>query len=192
MTASRWRLWASAATSGSLLACGTPPPPPFTAAETDVALAPARDLWSRCYVGTELERRKETATLDYSLNVGADGSVKSIPQRVDPDRPEHVECVRVRLNQLRFPARAKDRIYVHFELGPRGPDGATPRAPREQALGTCEPACADGFSCHYEASAPRGVCRVTTGRCRFGRDCAPTQSCQRHTERLGVCVDPRP
>lgn len=193
MTASRWPSLASAlAVCWAVVACARPSPSPFTAAETDAALAPARDLWSLCYAGTKLERAKVVASLDYSLNVAADGSVRSVPRRVDPDRPELVECVRARLNQLRFPARGKDHLDVHFELGPRGAAAATPRTPKQQALGTCEPPCTDGFSCRYEASAPRGVCRVTPGRCRFGRDCAPSQACQRHTELLGVCVDPRP
>lgn len=193
MTASRSPSWANAAWLALLaLACTSPRPSPFTEAETDAALAPARDLWSRCYAGTQLEREKKIATLDYSLNVRADGSVDSVPRHVEPDQPALVECTRARLNTLRFPARAKDRLDVHFELGPRGAAGATPRPPKRQSLGTCEPACTDGFSCHYEESAPRGVCRVTPGRCRFGRDCAPSQACQRHAEQLGVCVDPRP
>lgn len=190
--ASRWRSWAELGALGLAVACGPPRPSPFTPAETDAALAPARDLGARCYAGTELEHAGRVVTLDYALNVSAEGTVSSVPRRVEPDRPELVECVRHRLNQLRFPARGKDHLEVHFELGPRGEATATPRTPEAAALGTCEPACADGFSCHYEPESPRGVCRVTPGRCRFNRDCAPLQACRRRAERLGVCVDPGP
>jgi hypothetical protein len=183
------RLWLFGA-AVLTMACTRPLPSPFTVAETDAALAPARDLRARCYVGTELERAGTTASLDYDLNVAADGSVRSVPRRVVPDEPRLVECVRHRLDQLRFPARGKDHLNVHFELGPH--TAAAPRAPREERLGTCEPPCGDGFSCHYEAGNPRGVCRVTTGRCRFTKDCGPAQACERLAEPLGVCVDPRP
>ncbi|RYZ10073.1 MAG: hypothetical protein EOO73_00385 [Myxococcales bacterium] len=192
MTDLRWPSWASGGLLAWGVACAPPRPSPFTPAETDAALAPARDLWSRCYAGTELERQGRLATLDYSLDVAADGSVTSVPRRVEPDLPVLVECARERLNQLRFPVRGRDHLDVHFELGPRGAEAGIPRAAEPRAAGTCEPACRDGYSCHYEASAPRGVCRVTSGRCRFGRDCAPSQACQRQTELLGVCVDPRP
>ncbi len=183
--------WAVAALV-ALAACGRSTPSPFTQAETDAVLAPARDLWARCYSGTELERAGRSVALDYDLNVAADGAVRSVPRKVEPEDPALVECVRHRLNELRFPARGKDNLSVHFELGPRGAEAGTPKAPRQESLGTCEPACEDGFSCHYEPKAPRGVCRVTPGRCRFARDCAPSQACQRHAEPLGVCVDPRP
>lgn len=183
---------AKAGALGLLLACAPPRPAPFTREETDSALAPARDLWQRCYADTELARSGQVVTLDYGLNVAADGSVTSVPRQVNPERPELVECVRLRLNQLRFPARAKDHVGVHFELGPGGAGASTPRASSATALGTCEPPCDDGFACRYEPGAPRGVCRVATGRCRSRQDCAPLKVCQRHRVALGVCVDPRP
>lgn len=165
------------------MACSRLQPSPFTVAETDGALAPARDLRARCYVGTALERAGRTASLDYDLNVAADGSVRSVPRQVLPDDPLLVECVRHRLDELRFPARGKDHLNVHFELGPHA--ATAPRAPREEQLGTCQPACGDGFSCHYEQGSPGGVCRVTPGRCRFSKDCAPSQVCER---RFLLCI----
>lgn len=107
------------------LGCGAPRPSPYSRAETDAALAPARDLRARCYAGTELERARQRVTLDYDLNVDRDGAVRSVPRAVDPDQPALVECVRHRLNELRFPARGRDRLSVHFELGPDGPGSSS-------------------------------------------------------------------
>jgi len=114
------------------LSCAPPRPSPFTVAETDAALAPARDLRARCYAGTALERAQRVVSLDYDLNVAPDGSVRSVPRQISPEEPLLVECVRHRLDELRFPARAKDHLNVHFELGP----GATAVArPARAAVG---------------------------------------------------------
>jgi hypothetical protein len=196
MTASRWPWWASlyalrAVVLASLVstACATRGPAPFTNAETERALAPTRDLRERCYAGTALERAGRTAVLDYELNVEPDGRVRSVPVRVEPEIPVLVECVRARLNQLKFPAKGRDRLKLHFELAP----DAVRRREEPPQLGTCDPPCAEGFSCHYEPShAAKGVCRVETGRCRFDLDCAPSQACQRRTERLGICAERGP
>lgn len=175
----------------SALGCGRPAPAPFTQIETDQALAPARDLRQRCYVGTAFERARQVVVVEYRLNVDSEGNVRSVPVLVSPEDPALVECVRHRLDELRFPARGKDHIDVHFELGPGGSVGAS--APREtRQVGTCEPPCTDGFSCHYEVNAARGVCRVETGRCRFERDCPPSQACQRFSEALGSCAERQP
>lgn len=175
----------------ALVACGPPRAAPFTAQETEAALAPAHDLRARCYAGTALERAGTKVVLGYDLNVAPDGSVRSVPRYVEPENPALVECVRHRLDELRFPARGKDQINVNFELGPND-QGSEPQTIKEQALGTCEPPCGDGFTCHYEKGSPRGVCRVQTGRCRFDRDCAPSQGCQRLAEPLGVCIERTP
>jgi hypothetical protein len=97
--------WLGLLTFG-LFGCGPARPAPFTQAETEQALAPAADLRQRCYAGTELERRGVRATLDYDLHVSSDGSVRAVPLFVEPDEPRLVECVRHRLDSLRFPARA--------------------------------------------------------------------------------------
>ena len=61
--------------------------------------------------------------LDYELSVEADGRVRSVPVHVAPENPTLVECVRHRLDALRFPRKGWDRLTVHFELTPaeRGP-----------------------------------------------------------------------
>ncbi|HYQ16953.1 MAG TPA: hypothetical protein VEQ58_14380 [Polyangiaceae bacterium] len=178
----------------SAVGCASPGRPPYTSAETERALAPTRDLRARCYAGTDLERAGRAALLDYDIGVQADGSVRSVPVRVDPEKPELVECVRHRLDELKFPPRGRDRLSLHFELLPTAPAptirSSHERPGTEEQLGTCEPPCAEGFSCHYEPKhAAQGVCRVSTGRCRFDRDCPPSQACQRLSERLGVCSE---
>lgn len=112
--------WSGAALGLALLVgCGAPAPPAYSREETDQALRPAQDLRARCYVGRELERTGRVARLEYQLDVAADGSVRSIPRRVEPENPALVECVRHRLDELRFPARARDRISVSFEFRPQ-------------------------------------------------------------------------
>ena len=124
MTASRSLSWVSSVAALLVCAgCGSPGAAPYSKAETDAALAPARDLRARCYAGSPLERAGRSAVLDYELSVAADGSVRSLPVHVDPDQPALVECVRLRLNQLRFPAKGWDRLTVHFELTPKAAAG---------------------------------------------------------------------
>jgi hypothetical protein len=192
--ASRSRWWIEVLTlvaaTLATTACGKPTPAPFSREETEQALAPAHDLWQRCYAGTAFERSRRSVTVEYRLNVDAGGNVRSVPTFVSPEDPTLVECVRHRLDDLHFPARAKDHIELHFELGPAGPVSVAAHA--GSRLGTCEPPCAAGFSCHYEAAAAPGVCRVMPGRCRFERDCAPSQACQRLSEPLGVCAERNP
>lgn len=192
--ASRSRWWIEKPTplAAALLAlaCGRPRPAPFTSAETERALAPARDLWQRCYAGGPFERAGKVVTLEYRLNVDANGGVRSVPTLVEPENPALVECARHRLDELSFPARGKDHIDLHVELGPAG--HASLSSPPEASAGTCVPRCEDGFSCHYERGESRGVCRVAPGRCRFERDCTPSQACQRLSEPLGVCVERSP
>ena len=106
----------------SLIACGRPAPAPFTHDETDRALEPARDLRQRCYMGTRFEAADKLVIVEYRLNIDAQGRVRSVPTSVDPEDPTLVECVRHRLDELRFPARGKDHIDVHFELGPSKPN----------------------------------------------------------------------
>lgn len=111
--------WALVLTSVlSSTGCGAPGASPYSKAETAAALAPARDLRARCYAGTQLERTGRAAVLDYELSVAADGSVRSLPVHVEPENPALVECVRRRLDQVRFPARGWDRLTVHLELRP--------------------------------------------------------------------------
>jgi hypothetical protein len=116
---SRSRWWISVGVLlGGLGGCGAPAPPAFSRAETEQALAPARDLRARCYAGTMLERSGRTARLQYQLDVARDGSVRSVPRLVEPESPALVECVRHRLDALRFPPRARDRLTLNFEFRP--------------------------------------------------------------------------
>jgi hypothetical protein len=53
--------------------------------------------------------------------------VQAIPTFADPEEPALIECLRHGLNEVRFPARARDRLDLHLELGVPGPrpaDGA--------------------------------------------------------------------
>jgi hypothetical protein len=102
-----------------LSACSSPPPPasPFSAAETDQALSPVRRLRARCYDSSALAHAGKKIVLDFKLEVEPSGSVRAIPTFVEPDDPEIIECVRNELNQVRFPARGRDRLDLHFEMG---------------------------------------------------------------------------
>src|SRR4051812_9548097 len=144
----RGRRWTASGSAVLVcISCGAPRVPPYSRDETATALAPARDLWPRCYAGSELARAGREATLEYRLNVAADGTVQSIPTLAEPENPRLVECVRLRLNELRFPARGKDHVALRFELGPKGLGKGVPLAPQPQRdvqAGNCEPACAEG------------------------------------------------
>jgi hypothetical protein len=55
--------------------------------------------------------------LDFKLEIDPSGAVRAIPAFADPDDPEVIECVRHELNKIRFPARGRDRLDLHFEMG---------------------------------------------------------------------------
>ncbi|HEY0465201.1 MAG TPA: hypothetical protein VGC79_13370 [Polyangiaceae bacterium] len=100
-------------------ACATPESKsPFTAAETNQALAPARQLRPRCYDGSALARAKTKITLAFQLEVAATGGVRATPTFAKPEDPEIIECVRHELNAIVFPARGRDRLNLNFEMGP--------------------------------------------------------------------------
>ncbi len=91
---------------------------PFSAAETNQALAPARQLRPRCYDPSPLAQAKTKIVLDFQLEVAPSGSVRATPTFAKPEDPEIVECVRHELNTIVFPARGRDRLDLHFEMGP--------------------------------------------------------------------------
>src|SRR6478735_8181387 len=91
---------------------------PFSAAETNHALAPAQQLRPRCYEPSALDRAKQKITLDFQLEVAASGGVRATPTVAEPDDPEVVECARHELNKIVFPARGRDRLRLHFEMAP--------------------------------------------------------------------------
>ena len=108
-----------AATFVCWLGCGSrqPAASPFSAAETNQALAPAQRLRPRCYDSSALARAGKKIVLDFQLEVEPSGAVRAIPTFADPDDPEVIECVRRELNEIRFPARGRDRLDLHFEMG---------------------------------------------------------------------------
>jgi hypothetical protein len=110
-----------AATVVCSLGCGSrqPAASPFSAAETNQALAPARQLRPHCYDSSTLAHAGKGIVLDFKLEVEASGAVRALPTFAEPDDPEVIECVRHELNQIRFPARGRDRLNLHFEMGPR-------------------------------------------------------------------------
>jgi len=99
--------------------CSSRPPAasPFSTAETDHALAPVRQLRARCYDSSALAHAGKKIVLDFKLEIDTSGSVRAIPTFVEPDDAEIIECVRNELNQVRFPARGRDRLDLHFEMG---------------------------------------------------------------------------
>jgi hypothetical protein len=107
------------ATVACLLGCSSrqPAASPFSAAETNQALAPARQLRPRCYDSSALARANKKIVLDFQLEVEPSGAVRAIPTFAEPDDPEVIECVRHQLNEIRFPARGRDRLDLHFEMG---------------------------------------------------------------------------
>ncbi|MEI9948520.1 MAG: hypothetical protein WDO74_05930 [Pseudomonadota bacterium] len=56
--------------------------------------------------------------LDFQLEVAPSGSVRATPTFSSPEDPEIIECVRHELNTIVFPARGRDRLDLHFEMGP--------------------------------------------------------------------------
>jgi hypothetical protein len=102
-----------------LLGCSSrqPAASPFSAAETNQALAPVQQLRSRCYDSSALARARKKIVLDFKLEVEPSGAVSAIPTFADPDDPEVIECVRRELNAIQFPARGRDRLDLHFEMG---------------------------------------------------------------------------
>ena len=90
---------------------------PFSTAETNRALAPARQLRRRCYDPSALARAGTKIVLDFTLEVEESGTVHARPTFAEPGDPQVIECVRRQLNEIRFPARGPDRLDLHFEMG---------------------------------------------------------------------------
>jgi len=55
--------------------------------------------------------------LDFQLEISPSGSVRATPTFAAPEDPEIIECVRHELNTIVFPARGRDRLDLHFEMG---------------------------------------------------------------------------
>jgi hypothetical protein len=94
-------------------------PAPYTAAETDRAFAPVEQLKKRCYDGSETARAGKPAKLEFMLYVDERGAVHSEPQLAEPSDPGLIDCMRVGLDALTFPARDKtDQLRLNFEMSP--------------------------------------------------------------------------
>jgi hypothetical protein len=92
-------------------------PPPFTAAETNRALAPVKEFESRCYEGSDSQRAKRVVRLEYVLYVDEHGAVRSDPIAGDLE-PRVIECMRAGLDSLKFPAkRERDQLRLDVQLG---------------------------------------------------------------------------
>ncbi|HYP75820.1 MAG TPA: hypothetical protein VER12_07695 [Polyangiaceae bacterium] len=102
----------------SLSCTSQPSVSPFSAAEANQALAPARQLRPRCYESSSLARAKQKITLEFQLEVAPSGAVRATPTFAEPEDPELIECARHELNKIVFPARGRDRLHLHFEMGP--------------------------------------------------------------------------
>ena len=50
--------------------------------------------------------------------------MQAVPTFADPEEPALIECLRHGLNEVRFPARARDRLDLHLELGAPTPTRA--------------------------------------------------------------------
>jgi hypothetical protein len=92
-------------------------PPPFTAAETNRALAPVKGLESRCYEGSESQRANRIVWLQFVLYVDEHGAVRSDPVAGDLE-PRVIECLRAGLDSLKFPAKGeRDQLRLDVQLG---------------------------------------------------------------------------
>lgn len=116
------------ATLASLLLAACAPPhvaAPYTDAEIDRALTPVRGLRARCYAPSRSAAQRARVVVDFTLAVEDDGAVRSRPKYASADDAELLECLRHGLDALRFPARGREWLRVHLELGP----AVTPRSP---------------------------------------------------------------
>jgi hypothetical protein len=94
-------------------------PPPYTAAETDRALAPIKPMQVDCYAASQSARDKRSVKLEFMLYVDEQGAVHSEPQLAEPHDPGLIECMRRGLDGLQFPKRGEhDELRLQFQLGP--------------------------------------------------------------------------
>jgi hypothetical protein len=114
------RAWAAALVLaiGCTSAWNDTGPPPFTAAETNKALAPVPHLKARCYDGSQAKRQGKLARLTYVLYVQEDGRVHTEPIAAEPWDPELIDCMRRGLDEIKFPSKGEtDQVRLEFELG---------------------------------------------------------------------------
>jgi hypothetical protein len=112
-------MWFGLCVIAALGACtsGRGSPPPFSAAETDRALRPLKELEPRCYAKSQSKLEKRAVRLEFVLYVDERGAVRSDPVVVDPRDAALTECLRAGLDALQFPAKGEsDQIRVSFDL----------------------------------------------------------------------------
>jgi hypothetical protein len=86
-------------------------------AETNRALAPVKELESRCYEGSASQREKRSVRLQFVLYVDEHGAVRSVPVGGDLE-PRVIECLRAGLDSLEFPAKGeRDQLRLDVQLG---------------------------------------------------------------------------
>ena len=108
-----WLVFAASCTS----AWNDPERLTYSAAETNRALAPLRQLERRCYADSLSQRAQRAVKLEFVLYIDAQGDVRSDPRQALPADPELLECVRTGLNELHFPAKGEaDQLRVGLEL----------------------------------------------------------------------------
>lgn len=93
--------------------------PPFTAAETERALAPVKALQQRCYDDSQSRLTGRHVQLEFLLFVDEQGAVRSDPVRGDPHDPPLIECLRAGLDGLHFPGKGeREQLRLSFDLPP--------------------------------------------------------------------------
>lgn len=96
--------------------------PPFTAAETERALAPIKALQQRCYDDSQSRLTGRRVSLEFLLFVDERGAVRSDPVQGDPHDPALIECLRAGLDSLQFPGKGeREQLRVNFDLPPDQP-----------------------------------------------------------------------
>jgi len=111
-----WLLALACELSGACVS--RPPSSPFSAAEIERALLPARQLRQRCYLGSATARAAKPAILEFALHIAETGAARAVPTLAQPEDAALIDCARGALDELRFPARGRDRLQLRFELQP--------------------------------------------------------------------------
>jgi hypothetical protein len=94
-------------------------PPPFTAVEINRALAPVSQLKVRCYDVSASRREKRRVQLEFEVHVNEQGAVHSEPVAANAPDPKLIDCMRLGLDAIRFPANRKpDQLHLSFEMAP--------------------------------------------------------------------------
>lgn len=111
--------WAALAVSACTSATFGSDKSPFTRAEVNRALAPAAQIERSCYAQSQSRAERRRVQLELIAYVNAQGFVHVDLLSSDARDPELLECLRTRLEELRFPAKGEaDQFRLRFELTP--------------------------------------------------------------------------